>query len=215
MDHLERFLQILNALPGWVAYLLLGLSAFVENIFPPIPGDTITAFGAFMVGTKKLSFIGVYVSTTVGSLAGFMALFGVGRVLGRKFFMEKDLKFFKREEIMRAEQWFKKYGYLLVLLNRFLPGVRSVISISGGISHLNTAGVAALALISCAAWNLIWIAVGYSIGANWDTVRETMSRLLVRYNTAAFLVMGLVVGYFVVKKLFSRKKKGTGRDKLI
>ncbi len=207
MEYLDRFLELLNTLPPWLAYFFLGLSAFIENIFPPIPGDTITAFGAFMVGTNRLSFFGVYASTTVGSLAGFMALFWTGRLLGRTYFLEREFRFFKREDIVRAEEWFRKYGYLLVLMNRFLPGIRSVISISGGISRLNTLKVAALALISCAVWNLIWIAAGYSLGANWDTVREGMSRILLRYNTAVFIILGIVVAWFLLKKfLFSKKE---------
>jgi membrane protein DedA with SNARE-associated domain len=44
---IEKFLNELRSLPDLLIYFLLGLSAFVENLVPPIPGDTITAFGAF------------------------------------------------------------------------------------------------------------------------------------------------------------------------
>ena len=67
MAFLDGFLDFLNSLPDGLIYLLLGVSAFVENVFPPVPGDTITAFGAFLVGTQRLSFFGVYLSTTAGS----------------------------------------------------------------------------------------------------------------------------------------------------
>ena len=205
MDYLDRFLELLNTLPQWLTYFLLGLSAFIENIFPPIPGDTITAFGAFLVGTKRLSFLGVYVSTTIGSLAGFMALFWTGKLLGERYFLEREFKFFKKEDIARAREWFRKYGYLLILMNRFLPGIRSVISLSGGISRLNGFKVAILALASSSVWNLIWIAMGYSLGANWDTVRETISAILVRYNAVALMVFGIVVALFLLKKIIKKK----------
>ena len=90
MIPVEQFFQKLEALPDALVYLLLGLSAYVENIFPPIPGDTITAFGAFLVGLGKLHFMGVYLATTFGSLLGFLTLFWLGRFLGRQFFMEKN-----------------------------------------------------------------------------------------------------------------------------
>jgi len=112
LSYLDRFLDLLNSLPDFLIYFLLGLSAFVENVFPPIPGDTITAFGAFLVGTERLHFFGVYLSTTLGSLLGFMFLFWVGGLLGRRFFVERDLWFFKARDIMRAEDWFRKYGSL-------------------------------------------------------------------------------------------------------
>ena len=103
MSYTETFLNYLNSLPDGLIYLLLGVSAFVENIFPPIPGDTITAFGAFLVGIGRLDLVGVYTTTTLGSLAGFMSLFGIGRYLGRRFFMEKDYRFFKAEDLRKAE----------------------------------------------------------------------------------------------------------------
>ncbi|MFH1934561.1 MAG: DedA family protein [Pseudomonadota bacterium] len=206
MTYLDRFLDSLNSLPDVLIYFFLGLGAFVENVFPPIPGDTITAFGAFLVGTKRLHFFGVYFATTLGSLAGFMSLFWVGSLLGRRFFIERDYWFFKAEDIIRAEKWFRKYGYFLVLLNRFFPGIRSVISITGGISKLKASKVAWLALISSCAWNLIWIAFGYMLGNNWETARDKMSYFLVRYNFAILILLGLVVVCFVVKKTMKKVK---------
>jgi membrane protein DedA with SNARE-associated domain len=209
MTYLDRFLDSLNSLPDFLIYFFLGLSAFVENIFPPIPGDTITAFGAFLVGTKRLHFFSVYLSTTLGSLAGFMFLFWVGSLLGRRFFIERDYWFFKVEDIIRAEEWYRKHGYFLVLLNRFFPGIRSVISIAGGISKLRAFKVAWLALISASVWNLIWISFGYMLGNNWETARDKLSYFLVRYNFAILILLGLVVVCFVVKKTM-KKAKGKG-----
>jgi membrane protein DedA with SNARE-associated domain len=209
MTYMDRFLDSLNSLPDFLIYFFLGLSAFVENVFPPIPGDTITAFGAFLVGTKRLHFFGVYFSTTLGSLAGFMFLFWVGSLLGRRFFIKRDYWFFKADAIFRAEEWYRKYGYFLVLLNRFFPGIRSVISIAGGISKLRAFKVAWLALISSCVWNLIWISFGYMLGNNWETARDKMSYFLVRYNIAILILLGLVVVCFVVKKTIkNRKSKG-------
>ncbi|MBW2084286.1 MAG: DedA family protein [Deltaproteobacteria bacterium] len=206
MAYLDQFLNFLSTLPAWLVYIFLGISAFVENIFPPIPGDTITVFGAFLVGVGKVGFAGVYVSTTLGSLAGFMTLFWVGMKLGRSYFIERDHWFFKAEDIVRAENWFRKYGYLLIFLNRFLPGIRSVISISGGISRLKAGKAALLALISCAIWNLIWIIVGYSIGSNWEEIKQTMGRIMSRYNTVVLILAGAVIIGLIVRSYVKRMR---------
>jgi len=206
MSYLDYFLNSLNSLPDFLIYFFLGLSAFVENVFPPIPGDTITAFGAFLVGTQRLHFMGVYSSTTLGSLAGFMFLFWIGGLLGRRFFIAKDYWFFKAEDIIKAEEWYRKHGYFLVLLNRFFPGIRSVISIAGGISKLRTFKVAWLALISAGVWNLIWITFGYMLGNNWGTARDKMSYFLTRYNYAILILVGLVVVCVLVKMMMKKSK---------
>lgn len=206
MSYLDRFLALFDALPDVLLYFLLGLSAYVENIFPPIPGDTITAFGAFLVGTGRLGFLGVYVSTTLGSLAGFMSLFWIGGLLGRKFFIQKDYRFFSAQSIVRAEKWFRKYGYLLILLNRFFPGIRSIISLAGGFSKLGIIRVTLLALISAGAWNLIWIAIGYSLGNNWEMVKAKMGRILFEYNMT-FLIVAAVVVLFLVLRMIRKKRR--------
>lgn len=206
MPHLEQWLLWLKTLPNEWAYLLLGISAFVENIFPPIPGDTITAFGAFLVGTGRLGFWGVYASTTAGSLVGFMALFYVGGFLGRRFFLDRDIRFFRAKDILRAEEWFRRHGYLLILLNRFLPGVRSVISIAAGISRLHPLPVGGLALASAALWNLLWILSGRLLGASWSVARQNMGRLMGQYQKAALGLVCLVAAILVGRALWKRLK---------
>ena len=81
MTYLDRLLELIDSLPDLLVYLMLALSAFVENIFPPAPGDTIVAFGAFLAATGRLHFLGVYVATTLGSLGGFLFLFWIGNLL--------------------------------------------------------------------------------------------------------------------------------------
>ncbi|MBW1996434.1 MAG: DedA family protein [Deltaproteobacteria bacterium] len=204
--YLDHLLILIQALPDLLAYLLLGLSAFLENIFPPIPGDTITAFGAFLVGTGKLGLIGVYVSTTLGSLVGFMCLFLFGKHLGRPFFIKKNYRFFRAEDIAKAEEWFGKYGYLVVASNRFFPGFRSVISIASGISGMKTHWVAILSLLSCAVWNLIWIVAGYMIGSNWETVKAKVLRMQMKYNMLVLTILALLVICIIFRKKWPRKK---------
>ncbi len=206
MPLLDSFLDFLNTLPDALIYLLLGVSAFVENVFPPIPGDTITAFGAFLVGINRLHFLGVFLSTVLGSLMGFMFLFWIGGLLGRGFFLERDYWFFKAQDIIKAENWFRRYGYLLIALNRFFPGIRSVISIAGGISRLKISRVLFLALISCGAWNLIWIFFGYMLGSNWETVRDRMAQIMARYNVVVLILVGLALLFLAIRAIVKRRR---------
>ena len=74
---MEQFLFTLQSTDPILAYLVLFISAFVENVFPPIPGDSVTILGAYLVGTGILNFWGVYLATTAGSLAGFMSIYGL------------------------------------------------------------------------------------------------------------------------------------------
>jgi membrane protein DedA with SNARE-associated domain len=211
VTYLDRFLHFLDTLPDSLIYFLLGLSAFLENVFPPAPGDTVTAFGAFLVGTNRLHFFSMFVATTLGSLAGFMFLFWIGGLLGRRFFIQRDLWYFKAKDIIRAEEWFRRYGYFLVLMNRFFPGIRSVISIAGGISKLNAAKVALLALISCSVWNLIWISAGYTLGTNWETAKARIEAILKSYNVTILVIFAIVILFLMVRRALKKRRGENGR----
>jgi membrane protein DedA with SNARE-associated domain len=206
MTYTDRFLEYLQSLPGILIYLLLGLSAFVENIFPPIPGDTITAFGALLVGIGGLSFFGVYFSTTLGSLLGFLFLFQIGALLGRRFFIKKNIRFFNHKDILRAEKWFGKYGYLIIALNRFFPGIRSAIAVASGVLHLKKIWVGLLALLSCSVWNLIWISLGYGLGSNWDMIQVRLKELRTKYYVSLLIIFGLFILAVIAWK-WNRKRK--------
>lgn len=203
INQLTNFLFSQNAL---VVYAVLFVCAIAENLCPPIPGDTITALGAFLVGTNTLNFGFVYAATTAGSVVGFMMLFAIGYIAGKKFFDVKNFRFFPKEKIAAAEIWFHKYGYLAVLLNRFAPGVRSVISLAAGISKLNAGITTVACAISASLWNLIWLFAGYSVGNNWEIVKEKLDLIFMKYNIAAFSIIGAAALMFILYKLREKHK---------
>ncbi len=178
-------------------YAFLFASSVVENLFPPVPGDTITVFGAFLVGTGKLLFWPVYLVTTLGSVVGFMLLVLLGRKAGRAFFLDRDFRFFPARRIQEAERWFTTYGYLVVLGNRFLPGARSVISIVTGISRIPLKRAALLALASALLWNMIWIQAGYLLGSNWEEVMERVQYLMKNYTFIVLVLLALVLLFWM------------------
>lgn len=188
-------------------YLLLFISAFIENVFPPVPGDTITAFGAFLVGTGRLDYSLVYLSTTLGSVLGFVCLVLVGRYLGREFFIGRDYRHLPARRIMKAEAWFRRYGYLVVLANRFLPGIRSVISLASGIARLSLWKVLLCAIASASVWNLIWIHTGYLLGDNWELVKERMGTILRNYNTVVIALMATALAVYIVIRLRAANRR--------
>jgi membrane protein DedA with SNARE-associated domain len=201
VTYFDRILVIIDTLPNLLIYLILGLSSFIENIFPPAPGDTFIAFGAFLVATQRLHFAGVYISTSLGSLAGFMFLFWIGGLLGKRFFIKRDYRFFRAEKITRAETWFRQYGYYIILINRFFPGIRSVVSITAGISRLQTIKVLVLAFLSCSVWNLLWIGMGYTLGSNWDMAKAKIETIVSSYNLSILILFGVVLLIFWIRKL--------------
>jgi membrane protein DedA with SNARE-associated domain len=181
--------------PAWF-YAALALCAFVENVVPPIPGDTVTVFAAYVVGRTQQGFLGVFVSTTLGSAAGFMTLYALGRRIPKDYFVRRDFRLLPASSFLAAERWFQRHGYWMVLANRFLSGIRSVISIVCGLYRLPWPRVLGLSLLGCAAWNLLMIYAGYLLGANWMAIE----RILGDYSRLMFVLAVLLVGAWAFRK---------------
>ena len=205
--YLDELLKTVLLMNDALLYFFLFISAIIENLFPPIPGDTITVLGAFLVGTGRLDFWYVYITTTLGSVFGFMALVGLGKYLGRKYFHDKDYKHFPKQRIIKTEEWIHSHGYLVVLANRFFPGIRSVISIVTGMSMLKNHLVFLFALISASIWNLIWMYAGFSLGNNWDKVEERITVIFHQYNIIMIILLVIILsGVLIRKKIFNKKE---------
>ncbi len=200
---MEDLLHQISQMGEWWAYGFLFLSAYVENVFPPIPGDTVTVIGAYFVGTGKLSFWGVYISTTLGSILGFSTLFLLAYWLEWKFVEKYQPRWLEKSRLDRVENWFKRYGYWVVLANRFLSGARSVISIIAGLSRLNIAKVIFLAFISCFLWNGVLIYAGAFIGKNWHEVIQFIKL----YNKIILISIGIALVIYFVYYFTTRKEK--------
>ncbi|MCB0280787.1 MAG: DedA family protein [Calditrichaeota bacterium] len=189
-------------LDPFYAYLILMLASIVENIFPPAPGDAITVFGASLVGTGHLSFIGVLMATTIGSLMGFMSYYFVGLKLERSFIESGKLKFISKEGFENAEKWFDKYGYGIVLANRFLSGIRSIISLFCGISQLDVKRVALYSTISALVWNSLLITAGMLLGQNWEKIKDYLASYA--QIITALIILAVIV--FLIRKLMMKRK---------
>ncbi len=195
----------LLGLPDSLLYLILGFSAWLENVFPPIPGDTITALGAFLVGIDRLSFEGVFVSTSLGSVSGFITLYLLARFFGRDLVLRWGKRYFTEDSLIKAEERLRTRGYIVVFLNRFMPGIRSVISVVSGILGLNMGVVTLLSALSASLWNLLWIWAGYSLGSNWEQAKAAFLALMGNYNLIAGSAILLVASYLFYRWIRSKR----------
>ena len=174
--------------PLW-GYAVVTLSAFLENVIPPVPGDSVVVFSAYLVGRGVLSWGPVYAATWAGGTAGFMVMYYLGRTGGRALIGHSGNRLFGTEQLARAEVWLDRYGSWLVLVNRFLSGVRSVIALAAGLGNLPWGRVAVLGGLSMALWNGLLLYAGMLVGSNWEAVLQALRQYNQVVAGAAFLVI--------------------------
>jgi len=198
---MEGFKDFFLHLGGTWGYVFLFLSSMAENLFPPMPGDTFVVLGSFLVGRGQLALIPAYLATMAGSMAGFMILFFVGRKLGRSFFANKHGRFFSEHHLQQVEDWFARYGYWVIGFNRFLSGIRAVVSLAAGMASMDVRRVMVMAFISCLIWNAGLMALGIWVGDNWQIVLAYYQRIIL----AIIVLFG--VGLYLRKRLAGSLKR--------
>ena len=197
---MEEFVHYLARLdPVWI-YLAVFLIAYIENVFPPSPSDVIVVFGGSLVALGKGHFLIALASGTLGSTLGFVTMFTVGKWFGRRIIESGKLKFVSIDAVHKAEQWFTKYGYGLVVANRFLAGTRAVVSFFAGLSNLDFVKTVILSFLSALAWNCILVYAGYVLGNNWQKIGLYLST----YSQVVTAVIIVVVLVLVMKYFHTR-----------
>ena len=169
---------MLDWITSWVSafgYAGIAVLMFLENVFPPIPSELIMPLGGFVAGRGELSFLGVVVAGTVGSVVGQVPLYLLGRVLGR----ERLTRWVDRhghwlllgpEDIDRAAAAFEKHGGKIVFFGRLLPGIRSLVSIPAGIDRMNPVSFLAYSTAGMGIWAFALALAGLLLGNNYDAV---------------------------------------------
>ena len=193
--------QISGMSPFWI-YLTIFFFAYIENLFPPSPSDMVVVLGGSLVATGSLHFIPLFLFATSGSLLGFLTAFIIGWQFDKRLIHSGKLKFITVQSFEKVENSFRKYGYYLIVANRFLPGTRAVISFFAGMSRLNVNKTSILSLISSAVWNAILVYLGIAFGNNIDLIDgylKTYSNII--------LVISIIVVLFFVVRYFIRKRK--------
>lgn len=188
--------------PLWI-YLTIFFFSYIENLFPPSPSDMVVVLGGSLVGTGTISLIPVFFSATAGSLSGFLTAFIIGWQFDKKLVHSGKLKFINVQSVEKVENAFRKWGYYLIIVNRFLPGTRAVISFFAGMSRLSVNKTTILSLISSAIWNLILIYLGIAFGENIEIIDNYLST----YSTIIYFFTGAVILFFVVKYFINKRKK--------
>ncbi|MBS11296.1 MAG: hypothetical protein CME19_06815 [Gemmatimonadetes bacterium] len=205
----DCFLANLNEQPpGWI-YFFLFLGAFLENIVPPIPGDTLIVFGAYLAGIGIISVWPVYLAMWVGSAVGCLLVYGIAYIKGRDFFLRLEARYFKESKIEVAEEWFEKYGIRIVIFNRFLPTVRAFVGIVAGIIRMNPIRMTLYVAIGTMLWNTLLVYFGIMVGENWQLVIEVLQT----YNQVviSLAVIGGVI-YYVLKRRKERAGERASAD---
>ncbi len=150
-----------------------GLVIAMENLFPPVPSEVILPLAGFAASRGTMTLTEAVAWTTLGSVVGALALYGLGAALGRHRVRRawQRLPLVKLEDLDRTEAWFARHGRKAVFFGRMIPVVRSLISIPAGVERMPAAVFIGLTTAGSLVWNTAFVLAGYLLGEQWHRVQ--------------------------------------------
>lgn len=194
--------QLVQMDPFWI-YVFVCLVAYIENIFPPFPSDIAVVAVGSLSGIGTVHFLLALLVCTIGSTTGFLTMYKVGDWFGQKILERGRIKFIPLDQVHKVEGWFQKYGYWVVVGNRFLSGTRAVVSFFAGLSELSLLACTCLSFLSALTWNSILLFAGRKLGENWKDITV----FLEAYGKAATSILILIILVVVGRYVYQRQSK--------
>ena len=192
---MDSFIAWLTSVPIGTLYAALAVVAAIENVFPPIPADTVVALGSFLAARGHGSVLAAFLATLLGNVTTAMIMYGVGRRYGAERLEGRLLGDKGAHAEHRLERLYGRYGVVALFASRFIPGVRAIVPPFAGALRVPPAR-AALAIGSASA---IWYGtvsyLGFTLGGNWPRVQHLITDYgrVLAIAAAVLLLVGVVI----------------------
>lgn len=203
----------MNTIVEWVLDLMdriggpgIALGIFLENLFPPIPSEVILPLAGFTAAQGRYSIVEAVLWATLGSVAGALLLYGIGAALGldRLRLIAQKMPLVDVADIDKADAWFDRHGPKAVFFGRFIPGIRSLISIPAGIDRMSVVQFLGLTTAGSLLWNTLFVSLGYQLGDHYHVV-ETYMDPISKVVYALIILAALGVLLWMVRRSLRRR----------
>ena len=196
--------QIITDFINQWGYTAIFILILLENVLPVVPSEIILTFAGLMSVKSGLSIAILFTISTIASFIGLLILFYLCRLISENSlyrFVDKYGKWvkLKSKDLKRANDWFKKYGAWAVLLCRFIPVLRVLITIPAGINRMNVVKFVTLSLLGTTIWNFALILLGRVLSDSFDVLMNALHT----YSYVMYIILIIAILYLA----FSKKVK--------
>ncbi|UUZ45069.1 DedA family protein [Janibacter limosus] len=210
----------MQTIVDWVLALMesiggpgITLGIFLENVFPPIPSEVILPLAGFTAARGRYSMVEAILWATLGSVTGALLLYGIGAALGmdRLKAIAHKMPLVDVSDIDKTDVWFTKHGPKAVFFGRFVPGIRSLISIPAGIDRMPVAQFLGYTTAGSLIWNSLFVWLGFQLGDRYELVEKYMDPIS---KVVYLLIIPAVLGVLAWMVLRARRRSHDPDDQI-
>jgi membrane protein DedA with SNARE-associated domain len=208
-QHLPGVLHTLEPTLNHLGYLAVVGLVLIEDFGVPVPGETVLILAAVYAATGRLNVVLVGLLGFCGAVIGDNIGFAIGHFGGRPLIQRYGRYIFlTRERVDRASGFLDRHGGWIIIIARFIEGLRQANGIIAGISGIHWAKFLAFNAIGAALWVTVWTSIGYLSGSHINTIYNDATR----YSTyVAAAVVALLVAYIARHMVRARRARARTR----
>ncbi|PRY18453.1 DedA family protein [Kineococcus rhizosphaerae] len=186
----------------------VGLLSFAEVVFPPIPSEVVLPLAGFLVQTGAIGLVAVLGLSTLGSYLGSLLLYWVGHAVGldRAARIAAKVPLMDAEDVTKSADWFHRHEGAAVFTGRFVPGVRSLVSLPAGAARMGLLKFSLFTVAGSGLWNALLIGLGMALGTQYELVERYGHYL----DYAFYAVIGAVLVWAVARRVRARRAQRVG-----
>ncbi|MCL2458730.1 MAG: DedA family protein [Desulfobulbus sp.] len=198
---MELAVKILETTAYAGAFLLMAL----ESMIAPVPSEAVMPFVGFLVTDGKWNLWLAVLATSLGSMVGSLASYGMGYYGGKPLVLKVGrYLLLNRHDLELTERYFnKRQGLITVFVARFIPVIRHCISIPAGMGKMPLIPFVLVSTIGATMWNGFLLYLGMRLREHWTVVQKYSHQVDIVIVAAA--VIG--IGWFIRSRLAARKRR--------
>lgn len=203
----------LLSLPLAALYATLGVVAAIENVFPPIPADTIVALGSFLAARGHGSVVGAFLATWIGNVASAMGTYAAGRRYGAERLERRLMGDGAAGAQARLENLYGRFGITALFLSRFIPGIRAIVPPFAGALRVPPLRAGLAMALASGIWYGVVSYLGYTVGADWPRLVALIKRDgTLSALAAAIIVLAIGAGWWLRARRARRARAQAGPE---
>jgi membrane-associated protein len=161
-----------------------------------LPGDSLLFTAGLLVSTGFIdtNILIVCLLITIAALAGNFTGYWIGHKAGPAVFSRPNSRFFRREYVDRTKQFFDRFGGRAIVLARFVPIVRTFITVMAGAAGMSFRSYAIYTTIGGVLWGVGVTLLGYYLG-NITFIQEHIELIII-----GMVLLSVVPIYFELRR---------------
>lgn len=189
----------LMSLPPVALYGVLALAAALENVIPPLPADSVVAFGSFYAARTNGSALVSFFATWTGNIVGAMFMYAMGRRYGAAW-LTRHFSRGGADAQTRLADMYTRYGVWALVISRFLPGIRALVPPFAGAARISplVAGTAIAGASGVWYGFVTWMA--FRVGSSWEELSARISGVGKTAAIAAGVIAVVAVTVWLVRR---------------